>query len=157
MARNPGLNDCNPFRIASVSGSALRRSGRKCKAVASKSPNSSGGHLQFQLDWRWALLFRKAVNFEFLPAIERAEGAAPRVTTSVTRRHTISSNYTALIGFEVLPVQANPLTGGIVGIVVEEGGDCGFELGIVGNLHDDIVHNLKVTMVVPNCDGVDGE
>src|SRR6185436_849396 len=88
---------------------------------------------------------RQRVHFDFLPAIQRAQAAAFGVAAHVPGFHAFAGRDAAPLHFEIFAVRPDAETGGIVGVVVIQSGDAGLELGVVGNLNDDILHGLHVT------------
>src|SRR5690349_12980732 len=92
---------------------------------------------------------RRGVNFNLLPAVQRAQVAALGVTTHVTALHPFAVKHATEVALEVFAVGTDPLAGRVVRVVVEDRGDTGLKLRIIRDLHNDVVGYLGVTVVVP--------
>src|SRR6185295_14052124 len=71
------------------------------------------------------------VDFNFLPAIQRAQAAALGVTADVPRFDAFDRDDAAEFEFEILAVRAHAEAGGIVGVVIIKRGHAGLELWVV--------------------------
>jgi len=87
--------------------------------------------------------------------VQRGGGAALAVKAHVACRLALAVQEAALVGFEVLLVAAHAQAGAVVVVVVVDGSDVVGEVGIIGDLNDDVVHYLRGIVHVPDDDGGD--
>ena len=59
-------------------------------------------------------------------------------------------------GLRVFRLGAGALAGGVVGVIIEDGGHSGGEGSVVGDLDDDVVVGAAVAVVMPDFDVVEG-
>src|ERR1035441_809796 len=102
---------------------------------------------------RSGLVGRAAVNLQLGVFVKGAFGAAFGVETNVARLDALGVDQLAFVGLEVFTVGADSQARGVVGVVIEDGADVINKVGIIGNLHNDVMIDLGHVVGVPDHDG----
>lgn len=99
---------------------------------------------------------RDAVDKHFAVMVHLVGGVAIAVEADVAAFGTFALDDATVVGFNVGGVFAFAESEGVVVVGVEDGGDTGFELRVIGDLDDDVDISLSLLVVVPHEDLLDG-
>ncbi len=98
---------------------------------------------------------RRSVNLDLNIIIQVVARVAVAVTPNVAAHHTLGVDKLALGGLDIIPVLAGAEAHGVVCVIVENRLDIFDEIRVPGNLHNHILINAGLLVIMPDNNSVD--